>query len=176
MKVNQLILPTDSFTLTTALSADEIKRRITENTGRKKYKSGSDPESLFKDRYTVFIKDDDFTMIQYLDGNGKKFEIQLDAKLISDQSVTKIEIHTKLETVTKTIGILYLIFSFLFFAFGMMVNLKSNSDNGLVFFLIIPAAMLVFYMVLTSTMFKARNQKLKEFLIRVLNATEERKP
>lgn len=173
MKISQLILPTDSFTLTTALSADEVKRRITENTERKKYEFDSGRNSLFKDRYTGFIKDDGFTMFQYLEGNNGKFEIQADGKLTSDPGGTKIEIKTQLETITKTIGILFLIFAFSFLALGIMVNLKDGPDNGLVSFIIIPAVMIVFYVISATTMFKSGNRKLKEFLIRILNATEE---
>lgn len=175
MKIIQLILPTDSFTLTTALSEDEVKRRITENTERKKYEFESELNGLFKDRYTGFIKDDGFTMIQYLEGNSKKFEIQADARLISDPGGTKIKIKTQLESITKTIGILLLIFAFFFLVLGILVNLKDGPDNGLVFFIIFPVVMIVFYVILVTTMSKNGNKKLKEFLIRILNATEEPK-
>lgn len=176
MKISQLILPTDSFTLTTALSADEVKRRITENTERKKYESESEWNSLFKDRYTAFIKDDRFTMIQYWEGNNRKFEIQADGKLTPGVSGTRVEIKTQLESASKTVGILFLIFAFFFLVLGIMVNLKDGPDNGLVSFIIIPAVMMVFYVILVTTMFKSGNKKLKEFLIRILNATEEPKP
>ncbi|MBW7870123.1 MAG: hypothetical protein H3C39_03575 [Flavobacteriia bacterium] len=173
MKITQLILPTDSFTLTTALSADEVKRRITENTERKKYESESEWNGLFKDRYIGFIKDHGFTMIQYWEGNNRKFEIQADGKLTPDASGTRVEIKTQLESASKTIGILLMAFALFFLVLGILVNLKENSDDWLVFFIIFPAIMMVFYVILVTTMFKDGNQKLKEFLIRILNAAEE---
>lgn len=176
MKISQLILPTDSFTLTTALSADEVKRRITENTERKKYESESEWNSLFNDRYTGFIKDHGFTMIQYWEGNNRKFEIQADGKLTPGVSGTRVEIKTQLESASKTIGILLMTFALFFLVLGILVNLKGSSDDWLVFFIIFPAIMMVFYVILATTMFKDGNQKLKEFLIRILNATEEPKP